>query len=59
MDPDARFVEPLCVDQRGLVTITSDSWSPAILYSSWHEGVADDYDTYPSPVRDYNERRED
>jgi hypothetical protein len=59
LDPEARFAVPLCVDQRGLVTLTSDSWPPAIVYSSWHEGVADDYDTYPGPVRDYNERRED
>lgn len=50
---------PLCVDQRGLVTIVGGSFSPAIFYSSWREGVADDHDTYPGPVRDYNEQREE
>lgn len=57
--PMQSTLAPLCVDQRGLVTIVGGSFSPAIFYSSWREGVADDYDTYPGPVRDYNEQRED
>jgi len=55
-DPLRPTVAPLCVDQRGLVTLTSDPFTPAIPYSSWHEGVAEDHDTYPAPVRDYGER---
>lgn len=57
--PMQSMLVPLCVDQRGLVTILGGSFSPAIFYSSWREGVADDHDTYPAPVRDYNEQRED
>ena len=57
--PMQSTLAPLCVDQRGLVTILGGSFSPEIFYSSWREGVADDYDTYPGPVRDYNKVRED
>lgn len=59
VDPLRATLAPLCVDQRGLVTFTGDPFSPAIFYASWREGVADDHDTYPGPVRDYNEQRED
>lgn len=54
-DPLEAALAPFCVDPRGLVTLTDDLFTPAVFYSSWREGVAENHDAYPSPLRDYNE----
>jgi hypothetical protein len=48
---------PFCVDQRGLVQQVDGAglFGIQMPYTDWHEGVMDDIDDYPFPVRDYNQ----